>query len=52
MERVYNQIQGETLFVGINLHKRSWHITIRTVDVEIFSNRMVGRWDNLRRILE
>lgn len=52
MERIYNQIQGETLFVGINLNKRSWHITIRTVDVEIFSNRMVGRWDNLRRILE
>jgi len=44
MERINNQIHGETLFVGIDLNKRRWHITIRTVDVEIFSNSIVGRW--------
>jgi hypothetical protein len=27
---------GEDLFVGIDLHKRSWHVTIKTVDVELF----------------
>jgi hypothetical protein len=25
---------GEGLFVGIDLHKHRWHITIRTVDYE------------------
>jgi transposase len=52
MKSSNNQIKGENLFVGIDLHKHRWHITIRTADVEIFSNSIVGRWDNLRRILD
>jgi transposase len=51
MKRVNKQIQGEALFVGIDLHKRRWHVTIRTVDVELFSNSISGRWEELRRIL-
>lgn len=37
MKSINRQIQGEKLFVGIDLHKRRWHVTIRTADVEIFS---------------
>jgi transposase len=51
MKNINNQIQGEELFVGIDLHKRRWHVTIRTVDVEIFSSSIVGRWEDLHRIL-
>ena len=51
MKRVNKQIHGEALFVGIDLHKRRWHVTIRTVDVELFSNSISGRWEELRRIL-
>jgi transposase len=51
MKRINKQIQGEALFVGIDLHKRRWHVTIRTADVELFSNSIVGRWEDLRRIL-
>ena len=28
---------AEQLFVGIDLHKVGWHVTIRTADVELFS---------------
>jgi len=51
MKRNHKEIQGEALFVGIDLHKRRWHVTIRTVDVELFSNSIVGRWEDLWRIL-
>jgi transposase len=52
MVKINNYVQGEELFVGIDLHKRRWHVNIRTDDVEIFSNSIVGRWDVLRRILD
>ena len=40
MRRKHKAIgQGEDLFVGIDLHKRTWHITIRTRDVQIFSGK-------------
>ena len=29
--------RGEVLFVGIDLHKHRWHVTIRTFDIELFS---------------
>jgi hypothetical protein len=51
MKRINKQIQGEELFVGIDLHKRRWHVTIRVVDAEIFSSRIAGRWEKLQRVL-
>ena len=52
MKRIANQIKDEDLFVGIDLHKRRWHVTIRSAEVELFSNSIVGKWENLRRLLE
>ena len=51
MKSMIKQVQGEELFVGIDLHKLRWHVTIRTADVEIFSNSIVGRWEDLRRVI-
>jgi hypothetical protein len=31
------RVGKEDLFVGIDLHKQRWHVTIRTLDVEVFS---------------
>ena len=44
-------ISGMDLFVGIDLHKLRWHVTIRTVDVELFSASIPGTWEALQRIL-
>ena len=38
---------GEEIYVGVDLHKRKWHVTIRTVDVELFSGSIDGNWDSL-----
>jgi hypothetical protein len=36
------------IFVGIDLHKRRWHVTVRDPDVELFSGDITGPWQSLR----
>lgn len=43
--------KGEKIFVGIDMHKRSWHITIRTKSIELFNGSIPGRWEALRKLL-
>jgi transposase len=51
--RRYKQSQDKSkqLFVGIDLHRLRWHVTVRTEDVELFSGGIPGRWEALRQIL-
>jgi len=52
MKRPRHQvISEEELFVGIDLHKQRWHVTIRTVDLEVFSASIPGTWEALQRLL-
>jgi len=41
----------EAIFVGIDLHKINWHVTIRTADIELFSGSIRGDWEVLRILL-
>ncbi len=43
---------SETVFIGIDLHKRTWHVTIRTFDIELFSGGIEGSWNNLETLLK
>ncbi|MDQ3688151.1 MAG: hypothetical protein M3430_21510 [Acidobacteriota bacterium] len=43
---------GETVFVGIDVHNRAWHVTTRTAEVELFSGSITGTWEALRGMLE
>ena len=45
-------IKGEDLYVGIDLHKIRWHVTIRSTDVELFCGSIPGEWEALRRLLD
>jgi transposase len=52
MRRPKHQVTSEEdLFVGIDLHKNRWHVTIRTVDLELFSASIPGNWEALQRVL-
>ena len=52
MRRPKEQVaEGEDLFVGIDLHKIRWHVTIRTFDLERFSASIPGTWEALHRVL-
>lgn len=49
--RKSQMLSGKNLFVGIDLHKHRWHVTIRTMDVEVFSGSIPGAWEALQRVL-
>ena len=52
MRHSKHQVTGaEDLFVGIDLHKDRWHVTIRTMDLELFSAGIPGTWEALQRVL-
>ena len=39
------------VFVGIDVHKKHWQVTIRTEEIELFTGSIPGRWDALARLL-
>lgn len=53
MRRLKRQkVTGEELFIGIDMHKARWHVTIRSADVELFCGSIPGEWEALRGILD
>lgn len=43
---------GKRLFVGIDLHRKMWHVTVLTEDeVTLFSNNIPGTWPALKNVL-
>jgi transposase len=42
---------GEVIYVGVDLHIKSWHVTVRTFDLELFNSSIPGTWDALRSLL-
>ena len=52
MKNLYkNLAKGEEIFVGIDLHKKTWHVTIRSTEVELFNGGIPGSWDALKHQL-
>ncbi len=49
---VGNVISGKDVYVGIDVHKESWHVTIRSDREERFNGRIPGQYQSLKRILE
>jgi transposase len=47
-----NGQEGKTIFVGVDLHRFKWHVTVRTEDEELFSGTLPGHWEALRRLLD
>ena len=44
--------EGKAVFVGVDLHRSRWHVTVRTEDQELFSGTLPGHWDTLRSLLD
>jgi transposase len=44
--------RSKRIFVGVDLHRMQWHITIRTEDVELFSGSIPGKWECLKKLLD
>ena len=53
MRRVKKELQpGGKVFVGIDMHKLKWHVTVKTADFELFSGSIPGKWVALQRLLD
>jgi hypothetical protein len=51
------KVQGKTrerqgVYVGVDLHRMQWHVTIRTEEGEVFSGVIPGKWDCLKKLLD
>ena len=49
VERV--SVVGKESYVGIDVHKESWQVTVRTEGEEIFNGRIPGQHRSLKRLL-
>lgn len=44
--------ESKTVYVGLDLHRKMWHVTVMTEEVELFSGSIPGNWGSLKMLLE
>ena len=44
-------VRGQEVYVGIDVHKESWQVTVRTEGEEVFHGRMASDYRVLKRVL-
>jgi transposase len=49
----YQKVKREasTIYVGIDIHKRSWQVTVRTLEQELWKGSVAGNWEVLEKVL-
>jgi transposase len=47
-----NFLVGKDVYVGIDVHKESWHVSIRIDGEEAFSGRIPGSYSSLKKVLD
>jgi transposase len=53
MEQHDNELVfDKKVYVGIDVHKESWHITLRTLGEEVFNGRIPGSYTSLKKVLD
>lgn len=53
MEQHDNRLAFEKkVYVGIDVHKENWHITIRTLGEEVFNGRIPGSYISFKKVLD
>jgi len=56
MRTMEQQNNGLTLekkvYVGIDVHKENWHVTIRTLGEEVFNGRIPGSYISFKKVLD
>lgn len=43
---------ASTIYVGIDVHRRHWHVTVRTFERELWQGSIVASWDILVKVLQ
>jgi transposase len=45
-------ISGKRVYIGIDVHKESWHVSARADGEEVFNGRIPGSYHSLKKLLE
>jgi transposase len=45
-------VSGKKVYIGIDVHKESWHVTARTAGEEVFNGRIPAAYHSLMKLLE
>ena len=45
-------VKGKKVFIGVDVHKVSWHVTARTGGEEVFNGGIPGQYRALRGVLD
>jgi transposase len=45
-------VSGKEVFIGVDVHKESWHVTVRAEEEEIFHGRIHSRYDVFQKLLD
>jgi transposase len=45
-------VKGKTVFVGLDLHKENWQLTAIADGEVVFENRIIGCWEQLKKVLD
>jgi transposase len=43
---------GENIFIGVDMHRKRWHVTVMTEELELFNASIPGCWNSLRRVMD
>jgi hypothetical protein len=44
--------RGKEVFIGVDVHKQSWHVTVRAEEEEIFHGRIPSHYEVFQKILD
>jgi transposase len=45
-------VRGKGVFIGVDVHKESWHVTARTEGKEVFYGGIPSQYHELQRLLD
>jgi len=45
-------VRGKEVYIGVDVHKESWHVTARTEGEEVFHGGIPSQYHALRRLLD
>lgn len=44
--------EGEDVFIGLDMHRRQWYVTVMTKELELFNASIPGSWNSLRKVMD
>jgi hypothetical protein len=44
-------VRGKEVFIGVDVHKESWHVTARAEGEEVFHGGIPGQYQAIRKLL-